>query len=109
MSITIEQDGGCAIAVHNQITPGAKERVKPFIRRHQQHLAAQADQRFDHGQCVEHGSTRLADGERQRFGQTQCMLDTACDRFIDALVKGGIGHHNMGNLCQRFGRNLLTQ
>ena len=37
------------------------------------------------------------------------MLDAACDRFIDALVKGGIGHHNVAHLCQRFRRNLFTQ
>ncbi|MQU34910.1 hypothetical protein [Pseudomonas helleri] len=37
------------------------------------------------------------------------MLDTACDRFIDALVKRGIGHHNVGHLCQRVCLNVLTQ
>ena len=51
----------------------------------------------------------MADGERQRFGQAQCVLDAAGDRFINALVKGGIGHHNVGYLCQGFCRNLLAQ
>lgn len=54
--LALEQDGGGAVAVHHQITPGAKEGVEPLIGRHQQHFAAETDQRFDHGQCVEHAS-----------------------------------------------------